>query len=300
MNLIVGISPYGLVYEGEFERGAHFVWPQPIMTLAKFAKSTDDKITPATNGEHKHCYFREDSFDPVTKIRRGRFYQWAGEENTWHVIPPPFRIATQGPDSDGYVGVILKKYEAYKVPMNTVADSQDLVVLGSSTAFAVWSIVGIETISTGEELVTLKSRQSFGALPDIDWKKVPTDHRDKVQETIEKLTDDYRRAVPESVIDRAREAATAILSAYLQSKGIEDAKGEDLGRLIEKLVSNANKHEQRVVACAAEIPQRLHSRGKHAEKAKRDGLRPIREPDAELAMQCIGAMLCDLRWADWK
>lgn len=301
MNLIIGLSPYGMVFEGEFERGAHLVWPQPVMTLAKFAKSTDEALIPATNDKHQHCYFREDSFDPVSRIRRGRFYQATGKMDSWYVIPPPFRISTAGPESDGLLCVPgIKAYDAYKFSVNTVANFQDLVVLGSSNAFAVWSIVGIETISTGEDLVTLKARQSFGVLPDINWRKVPADNINNVQEAIEKLADDYRRAGPESVIDRAREAATAILSAYLQSQGADDAKGKDLGDLVKKLASKSGQNEQRIVACAAEIPQRLHSRGKHAEKEKHDGLRPIREQDAELAVQCIGAMLCDLHWADWK
>jgi HEPN domain-containing protein len=160
--------------------------------------------------------------------------------------------------------------------------------------------VSIETISTGEELVTLKARQSLGALPDVYWGKVPAAYRHEVQEAIEKLADDYRRAVPESVIDRSREAATVVLSAYLQNKGIDVAKGKDLGDLVKLLTNDASKHEHRILSCAAEIPQRLHSRGKNSEKEKRDDLRPIREQDAELAVQCVGVMLCDLRWADWK
>ena len=143
-------------------------------------------------------------------------------------------------------------------------------------------------------------RARIGALPDVYWAKLPAKHRHKVHEALEKLADDYRRAVPESVIDRAREAATAILSAYLQNKGIDTASGKDLGDLVKKLAGNAGPYEQRIVACAAEITQRLHSRGKHAEKEKHDKLRSIREQDAELAVQCVGVMLCDLRWADWK
>jgi hypothetical protein len=29
-------------------------------------------------------------------------------------------------------------------------------------------------------------------------------------------------------------------------------------------------------------------------------LRPIREQDAELAVQLVGTMLCDLGWAEWR
>lgn len=138
----------------------------------------------------------------------------------------------------------------------------------------------------------------MGALPELDWNLLP-DKSGLVKGKIESLLDDVYRAGAESIVDRAREAATAILSAYLQNEGIAEANGKDLGALIELLVKRNDKNGQRIVACAAEIPQRLHSRGKHAEQEKHDNLRPIREQDAELAVQCIGVMLCDLGWGRW-
>ncbi len=296
---VLGISSYGFVFEGDSEYGAHLVWPRPVITLAKFVKATDESLVPATENSIGHCCFREDFFDPVSRIRRGRFYQSTGGTTTWQVLKPTNVVIPGINNQDGLIGVSLRGYRTYW-PSIASDDSQDMVLLGSSSAFSVWSVVGIESISTGEELVTLKARQSLGALPDVYWAKVPAEHKHKVQEAIEKLADDYRRAGPESVIDRAREAATAILSAYLQSQGVDKAKGRDLGDLVKILVEHAEQHEQRIVACAAEISQRLHTRGKHAAKEQFDNLRPIREQDAELAVQCIGVMLCDLRWADWK
>lgn len=299
MSSVLGISSYGMVFEGESEYGAHLVWPQPVVTLAKFVEESDELLVAAKESESSHCCFREDSFDPVSRIRRGRLYEWTGNMGSWQVIQTS-SVALMGNTSmGGLVSLSLKGYRPYK--LSTTHDtSQSLVVLGSASAFSVWSVLGIETISTGEELVTLKARPSLGALPDVYWARLPDAHRRNVKEAIEKLADDYRRAVPESIIDRAREAATAILSAYLQNKDVAAAKGKDLGDLVKLLTDDAGKNGQRVLACAAEIPQRLHSRGKHAEKTKRDNLRPIREQDAELAVQCIGVMLCDLRWADWK
>lgn len=296
---LLGISSYGFVFEGDSEYGAHLVWPRPVITLAKFAKATDESLVSATENSIGHCCFREDFFDPVSRIRRGRFYQSTGGTTTWQVLKPTNVVIPGINNQDGLIGVSLRGYRTYW-PSIASDDSQDMVLLGSSSAFSVWSVVGIESISTGEELVTLKARQSLGALPDVYWAKVPADYRHKVQEAIEKLADDYRRAGPESVIDRAREAATAILGAYLQNKGDSTAKGKDLDELVKKLTASEGQHEKRIVACAAGIAQRLHSRGKHSEKEKRDELRSIREQDAELAVQCIGVMLCDLRWADWK
>ncbi len=299
MSQFFGINGDGMVFEGPSAHGAHLIWPQPVVTLAKFAKSDVDKIIPAKSDESNHCYFREDSFDPVSRIRRGRFYQWAGRsEHNKVYFPEGTVVPGMFPTSNSAL-VILNTYQRYN-PSISIEDNQDIVILGSSSGYSIWAIVGIETISTGEVLVTLRARQSLGALPDIYWAKIPAEFRNKVEEAIKALADDYRRAGSESVIDRAREAATAILSAYLQSKGVDKAKGKDLGDLVKKLVEVSGQHEQRIVACAAEIAQRLHTRGKHAAKEQFDNLRPLREQDAELAVQSVGVMLCDLRWADWK
>lgn len=299
MSQVLGMNTDGMAFEGVSEYGAHLVWPQPVITLAILAEESDETLAPASENIPGHLCFREDSFDPVSRIRRGRFYQWNGSTCPWNVYPSTNTIISGTHNINGLISVTLRSYRAHKLSTNSDS-AQAMIVLGSSTAFSAWSIVAIETITTGEELVTLKARQSLGALPDVYWAKVPTAHRHKVQEAIEKLADDYRRAGTESVVDRAREAATAILSAYLQGQGDVSAKGQDLGTLIKKLTEGAGQDRQRIIACAAEMPQRLHSRGKHAEKEKHDDLRPIREQDAELAVQCVGVMLCDLRWADWK
>ncbi len=299
MSQFFGVNNDGMVFEGPSAHASHLIWPLPIVTLAKFVKSDVDEIIPAKSGEPNHCYFREDFFDPVSRIRRGRFYQWSGRSEHNKVFFPEGTVVPGMYPTSNSAQVILNAYHRY-TPSISIEDNQDVVILGSLTGYSIWAIVGIETISTGEVLVTLRARQSLGALPDIYWAKIPAEHRSNVEEAIKTLADDYRRAGPESVVDRAREAATAILSAYLQSKGVSGAKGKDLGDLVSLLVTDASKHGQRIVACAAEIPQRLHSRGKHAEKEKRDNLRPLREQDAELAVQSVGVMLCDLRWADWK
>jgi len=287
MSPVLGINPSGMAFEGESEHGAHLIWPQPILTLAKFVTTPEEELKPAYSFDIGHCYFREDYFDPVSRIRRGRFYKNTGRESIWTAFVPSEITVAATRRVGNQLEITLKNYDALNISKLNNEGLYTLVILGSSTTFSVWSIIAIEAISTSEELVTLKARQSLGALPDVYWSKVPEDHRHKVRETIDKLADDYRRAGPESVIDRAREAATSILSAYLQDKGVDAAKGNDLGELIKRLSTQAGQHEQRILACAAEIPQRLHSRGKHAEKEKRDDLRPIREQDAELAVNAL-------------
>lgn len=289
----------GYVFEGDSEYGAHLAWPRPVITLAKFIQPENEngRLIGASERDFPHLCFREDSFDPVSRIRRGRFYEATGRTGSWRVIESQTVTISGSRRENGMLDVTVRGYTAYNLSAQ-VGEMPEVVLLGSDSAFTVWSVVDIETIATREALFTLKARHSLGVLPKIYWERMPVEHMRKVRETLEKLGDDYRRAGPESVIDRAREAATAILSTYLQSEGDNSASGKDLGDLVKKLKDMPNK--MHILACVAEIPQRLHSRGKSAEREKRDNLRSIREQDAELAVQCVGTMLCELRWAEWK
>lgn len=290
-----------LVFEGNGTYGAQVVWPRPLLMPAKLISSIslDSELVPARIDAtvSSEYLFREDDFDFVTRIRRGRFYKrrQIGQPENWTVMVSPPLAA----DS-----ILLNKRGVSFEPisyseLNASGGRQRLVVLGADQSFSVWTITNEETTHTREIFVTLKARKSFGALPQVDWNLIP-DKSGLVREKIESLHDDIFRAGAESVVDRAREAATAILSSYLQSEGVADASGKDLGVLNEMLDKRNGKHGQRIVRCAAEIPQRLHSRAKHAEQEKHDEIRPICEQDAELAVQCVGVMLCDLGWARWN
>jgi len=285
-----------MVFEGNSYHGGHLVWPSPMLSPAKFILASDNPVLPARYETYTNYLFREDTFDPVTRVKRGRFYKSnQTQPERWTVMISPPMSANQPFD-------VMHAWTYFSCPMSempTLVDAnQHLVILGTTAAFSLWTIINRELIYTNEIVFTLMARQSFGVLPEIDWGLVP-ETSGLVKEKLDSLVDDVYRAGSESVVDRAREAATAILSAYLRSKGVTKASGKDLGALTDLLDEQNNKHEQRILRCAAEIAQRLHSRAKHAEQEKRDNLRPIRKQDAELAVQCIGVMLCDLGWAKW-
>jgi len=285
-----------MVFEGNSYYGAHVVWPSPMLTPAKFISASDNQVQPARYDTYTDYLFREDTFDPVTRVRRGRFYKSnQTQPERWTVmISPPISASGLLQDKSAFTYFSCPKSE-----MPAFDDEiQQLVVLGTSDAFSLWSVIDRELIFTREVVVTLKARQTLGALPEINWGLVP-DSSGLVKEKLDSLVDDVYRAGSESVVDRAREAATAIISSYLQSVGVTEASGKDLGALTDLLDKRNGKHVQRILRCAAEIPQRLHSRAKHAEQEMRDYMRPIRKQDAELAVQCIGVMLCDLGWAKW-
>jgi hypothetical protein len=102
------------------------------------------------------------------------------------------------------------------------------------------------------------------------------------------------KAGSDSIVDRAREAASAIINAYLLEQGYIE-KHKDLGQLIKPLREKAEKY---IVANCADTLAKLHSRTKHTEQ-KNKNLRSINTQDAELAAQIIGIILIELALAHW-
>jgi hypothetical protein len=47
------------------------------------------------------------------------------------------------------------------------------IALGIQEAMTLWRVIGIEQISTGEDLVTLKARSNLGVLPNLSESEIP-------------------------------------------------------------------------------------------------------------------------------
>lgn len=289
----IGIDKHlGLVYEGDSNYGRG-IWPTPVITSAKFVYPSDGDLKACSSSDLFGYRFREDSFDPIARVRRGRFYcaqdsllqQWKVAR---HPGSPFDSIAPDihefGKSLETFYGnpIWYKIQERREFP---------IVLLGVDDRFTAWTIISVEAIATGEDLVTLKARNSFGILPRILDGKVPEAFQAKLSEALETFTDEVHRSSPVSVIDRARDVATHALLAYFN---LQRDSALDLGELVKKLRS-----EGRVIAeNSANIIARLHARAKPSEQEKRD-LRPIREQDADLAVQCVGTLLCEIRLAEW-
>jgi len=287
-----------LVYEGSGAWG-HAIWPSPIVLPLAFTTTASKVIEAADGALNPLSYvFREDAFDPVSRVRYGRLYQAASSQpKMWHVGIHPALPHEERESNKGVVTKELNNFHTARLnnALSDLVDGQPLAVLGTKDSYTVWTILSRETTVTGDELLTLKSRQTFGALPNVDEGVIPAGGRSKVLRALRTFQEDIYRAAPESVVDRAREAATVVLSVYEEEKGIAP-KEKELGKLIRGL----DKEEPRKnnVINAARMVAIFHSRGKHAEKEKRL-VRELVEQDAELAVQCVGTILCDLGWAQW-
>ena len=73
----------------------------------------------------------------------------------------------------------------------------------------------------------------------------------------------------------------------------------DLGKLVGVLGKLPRGDRPNICNNGGDIIAILRPRAKPLEQAMRP-LRLIREQDAELAVQLIGTMLCDLGWAQWR
>jgi len=302
MSRLLGVNDnYGLVFEGHNSYGANLVWPSPILTPAIFLDSTAKEFSATDVGHPVKYYFREDAFDPVSRIRRGRFYKYTGSTGAnWWVLPSSqVTIPRSQVDQNGMLHISVADYIscAISAELHNLNIPHPVAVLGKGKSSTLWAIINIETGFTGEEMVTLKARQSLGALPELDIGKLQELKGNNIQEALQTLEDDYHLASPESVVDRANEAATRVLNTFLEIKGLRSQNS------LHKAITEAGKLEQQdkkeIVRNAADIVRLLHGRTKYSVQREKN-TREVREQDAELAMQCIGVMLCDLGWATWR
>jgi hypothetical protein len=283
----------GLVYEGDSHYGRG-LWPTPVITPAKFVYLSDGEFKAHSSSDVFGYRFREDSFDPISRIRRGRFYCAEGSQpQQWRVARhpgSPFDSISR--DIHGF-SKSLDTFFGNPVWYKYIKGKKNLpiVLLGVDERFTAWTIISVEAISTGEDLVTLKARNSFGILPQIIDSKVPSEFQAKFNQTLNTFTDEVHHSSPVSVIDRARDFATQALLAHFN---LQKNDAQDLGELIKRL-----KVEGLIIAeNAANIIARLHARAKPSEQEKRE-LPPIREQDADLAVQCVGTLLCEIGFAEW-
>ena len=88
-----------------------------------------------------------------------------------------------------------------------------------------------------------------------------------------------------------REATRVVLAAWIG--GLAEAK--DLGEVIPKV-----PEDQSLVGRAAYIINRLHPRGKSAEKERQarigNALRPVVDEDAETCMNLLGLIVREIGW----
>jgi hypothetical protein len=287
-----------LFYEGESSYGRG-IWPSPTILLATVLPSppTVDSVPETEDLGYARLVFREDSFEPVTRIRRGRLYSniATSQPQQWQVQPHPAcpEEGSRGGIGGGWSPKLLYGFAAWNAAQQLGSSAQSaLLALGPRSAYTLWRVLSVERIVTGEDLVTLKARGSLGILPELNRDAVPADALSKTFEVLDNLVQAAHTSGPASVIDRARDASQWCLGVWLSARDPSKRwQIEELGALAKRLET-----ERALSSLVGRAVARLHSRAKPNE-SERFASRPTVEGDAEFALAAVGLLLREIGWA---
>jgi hypothetical protein len=288
----------GLVYEGSGNPEIPAI-PLPVITQAMLIESTADfaKLPGDITTSPMSWMFREDSFDPVTRIRRGRLYQASGAQpSDQYVLPHPYddptRRSVGGPEyrQRKRLYVYTTCFELLNRPRK---GEGDVLALGTNQAFSTWRIIQAEVVASRAVMVTLKSQSAYGILPDLDAAKIPAAYREEIKQSVDKVLNSAFRESPSSVVEHCRDTLQILLTRWLAiSEGSFPAEKE-----LAKIAAALESHELFCVSNLAKTVALLHGkRGKTGPRLAR-GARALTEEDAELAVQTVGFAMRDLGWA---
>lgn len=282
-------------------RGANPLSSAITFTQATFISNSDkglDDVLDAIDPSEYRLLFREDSFDPITKIRRGRFYRRdisTSNPSPSLVIPPPGLEASAAKASGVHaVNKSLTVFERTRIKEHFQQPSTwPLVILGWKSSPTFWRVLQIENISTGEELVYLRARNSIGILPELDFKKesISIEDQAEMNAKFSSLINDLHTSTAQSIIDHCRDLAEVILRSKIRQKN-SSFKGGELDGLI-KSFSDLYPDSFRLISHYSQIIRQFHQRRKTALQDK-TSMRVILEEDAELVVACISSMIRDL------
>ncbi|QHI68586.1 hypothetical protein [Tichowtungia aerotolerans] len=281
------------VYEARDTYGGELLKPAPHLFNMHLGSTTAEaakQLIVSKRGDSEFI-FREDLFDPVARIRRGRIYFRQGSQN-WHVYPANLaerkqlaHIQQLRPNVD-----CLSEHFMTYGPKYMGKDDKQLrfAAIGSTLDFSVWRIVSIDALTLGQQLITLQPVLFMGILPDVDASLIPAEIRSSLLDALESVANDMKRAMPSSVIDRCRGAAALAL------RSLDKSHGKDLAKLSE--MAEKSTPPRLMAANCAKIINLLHTRAKENTRHDHQYREPT-ERDAELAVHCLACILTEFKWA---
>ena len=280
-----------LIAEGG-EHSSRALWPRPFVSLATIIRSASDQaeIPAAENLQVAPLLFREDTFDPVTRVRRGRLY-WndlGTQPRKWHNV-----MGNLDPTAPADVYLCTYAPAHWAVVRGDLQSAGTQLALGVGSAYSVWDVVMVERIAGRADLLTLRARSTLGLLPQANELAISDHSRERVQKAITAAVDASHRLLADATVDACRHAAVAAVGAWLYPEVGDRALHRDLGDLL-KMVEDRAAEKPVVVLNVGRILARLHSRTKPNEQAAR-GVRINEDADGEAAISMLGLLLRELR-----
>lgn len=236
-------SNTGLIYEGAGGADIPAI-PTPAVTQAKLVERMGE-LAGLPRGLFSDAFswvFREDSFDPASRTRRGRLYQphMNSQPHQVRVSPHPYDFVGRWPGTDPEKNFqkSLHVYTQCSQLLNMPAKGMGAILaLGSPEAASFWRIVQTEMLVNRAVLVTLKALSAYDILPELDAVQIHDEaFRADAKKVLEKVLDAAFRESPDSVVDRCRNALTVLMSRWLAQQGHDRKVLEwDLGEVSEAI-----------------------------------------------------------------
>ncbi|WMY08639.1 hypothetical protein [Paraburkholderia phenoliruptrix] len=281
----------GLIFEGK-NNPSRLAVPTPIVSQCSLVESPLDlgKLPRGFDGDPFRWVFREDSFDPVSRVRRGRLFQHFTMNSRESFFVDAYRLP----------GVVQKDLSVFihcTELLGRPNRGEGLqLAIGHSGAYSLWRILQSEQTVSDDVLVTLRAESAFGVLPSLDLARIPEVDRKAVTEAYDRVMNVAYRDSPTSVVDQCRNLCAVLIARWLrQLTGKEEALHEDLGGSLSAVKKHFGEKEQRLMRAALETVNLLHPRGKDNERERYD-LREVSNEDAELALHAAGFVIRDLDW----
>jgi hypothetical protein len=288
----------GIVYEGRLSQGFR-TNPSPFLAPCAFVGEQHQELVLAdtfkTDVEgYPPLLFREDSFEPVTKVRRGRVFRLRNckQPNQWHV-QDPLRTDLECVSGMGSQGQFTWAFFYERADLGPIAahansSAKIFLTVGSEPFLTLWEVVGIERSVHGTPLVSLRARRFLDALPELRPDGPPAQIMGDLKLALQHVENCRNRLGAGDLVDRCRAAMSVIFGQLCGDRTLDLSAG--VSRF-----DKDNPGQHRLICWAGQIVARLHSRVKPNEAHKYQ-TRVISESDAELAVSCVGLVLRDLGW----
>lgn len=281
----------GAIYVGESTTFGYRCPTTPFLTPFRLTNSAEDE---ALVFNFSRRIFREVYFDPVTRVRRGDVFSMDGGQPARWFVQDPYRK-----DLGNACTVSESRYETEMISYQhdpLIGLAKELgnaraprVLLGNGEHTTYWRILSIEASANGKPVLTLKSEQYFGEVPDLLPERVPAAILPALEKLLDDLGSSVHRLSPVAIVDRCRDCLSLIFG---EASNKTDA---DLAAAIASWLAVVNEKENIRSNCGR-IVARLHSRGKPNEQRSRN-LRPLTDADAQLALRCLWTVLEEFGWA---
>jgi hypothetical protein len=291
----------GLVYEGT-DNPSYLTVPVPIISQCAVIESSSDigNLPRGMQGDPFRWIFREDSFDPVSRVRRGRLFQSFGQTNRASVLVeahPNLLSDSWRRTGDGRVQKDLNVFIHCTELLGRPNRGEGLqLAIGNTQAHSLWRILQTEQTVMQDVLVTLRAESAFGILPALDTGKISEEGRKSVVDAYDRVMKVAYRDSPTSVVDQCRNLCAVVSARWLYQR-TNNAKVlvKDLAKCIAAIKTEYGEDKYQLVRLALETVNLLHPRGKENERERYD-LREVSKEDAELALHAAGFVLTELSW----